>query len=138
MASQPIFAAQPDVQMATLATANTARDGSGTIPIVFTAGPNGSRIDQIFIQGTATTAAGIVKLYISTTSDANTSANTHLIEEVPVTAATPSATVQAFGTTLNSSVNVDLLPLFLPAGYVLRADTTIANGFRVTAVGGSF
>lgn len=138
MAAQPIFAAQPDAQVTTISTANTTRDGSGTMGTVFVAGPSGSRIDQIFIQGTATTAAGIVKLYISTTSDVNTPANTHLIQEIPVTAVTPSATVAAFNRVLNTSVNVDLLPIFLPAGYTLRADTTIANAFRVMAIGGDF
>lgn len=138
MAAQPIFAAQPDAQVVTISTANTARDGSGTMGVVFVAGPSGSRIDQIFINATATTTAGLVKLYISRTSDVNTTANTHLIQEIPVTAVTPSATVAAFARVLNSSVNVDLLPIFLPAGYTLRADTTIANAFRVMAIGGDF
>lgn len=138
MADAPIFTGVVDASVATISVANTARDGSGTMATVFTAGAKGSRIDQIFINAISTTTAGLVKLYISSTADANTSANTHLIREVPVTAVTPSTTVAAFSSILNSAVNVDLLPLFLPAGYVLRADTTIAQGFRVMAIGGDF
>ena len=42
----PIFTLTPDVQWGTttVATANTAKDGTGTVLTVFTAGANGSYV----------------------------------------------------------------------------------------------
>ena len=138
MADTPVFSARPNANSVAISTANAARDGSGTMAILFTAGPSGSRVDQIIIKGISTTTAGIIKLYIGSDADANNTSNTHLIHEVAVLASMPSATVLTYSSVLNSTTNFELLPLILPAGYTLRVDTTVPNPFRVSALGGDF
>lgn len=138
MASSPVFTASPRVATASVSAANAARDGSGNLVIVFTAGPLGSRVDQICIAATATTTAGQLGLYVSSDTGTNTALNTYLIEEIAVLAATPSTTVQSFGIILNSNVNVELLPIFLQAGQCLRMDTKVANNFGVVVIGSDF
>jgi hypothetical protein len=139
MATTPNFAATPNSATATLvATANTAFDGTGTMSTVITGGTNGTRIDMIVISATATTTAGLVNLFISDTTATNTAANTHLIRGNAILATTASATVAPANVTLTTQTNPDFLPLFLPAGYTLRASTTVAQGFRVTVIGGDF
>lgn len=132
MATTPNFTSTPKASVATISTANTNRDGTGTIVSVFTAGSSGSRIDQIIVQATATTTAGLVDLYL------HDGTNAHLIREIAVTAITPSTTTAAFNATLSSQTNPDFLPLFLQSGWSLRAAPQKAESFRVFAEGGDF
>jgi hypothetical protein len=113
------YAATPRAAHAQVLVANTARDGSGTIVTVFTAGSSGSRIDDITIIATGTTTAGMVRLFLHDGSSAR------LWAEVIVNAITPSGTVQAFNASLlNQS-------LVLPTGWSLRASTHNAEAFNV-------
>ena len=45
--TSPIFTLVPNVGFARLAAANTARDGSGTVTTIFTAGTEGSLLNKI-------------------------------------------------------------------------------------------
>lgn len=127
----PIYAATPRNSSVAISTANTNRDGTGTIGTVFTAGANGSRIEQIGIVPDAAVTAGMVRLYIYT------GAAYFLFKEIPVQALTPSGTspVQPFW--MASGNNIEM-PLILPNGYSLRASTNNAETFHITAVGGDF
>jgi len=129
MAATPQFAATPKLAVATISTANTNRDGTGTIGTVLTAGTNGTRIRRIEVQATATTTAGMVRLFLHD----GTTAQLYL--EVPVTAITPSGTVQAFSANYVETTTVDQLPLTLPSGWSLRAATNNAETFKVFAEG---
>lgn len=130
MATAPTYASTPKVGIVTISVANTARDGSGTIGTVFTAGTNGSRIDRVSVESTGTTTAGMVRLFIHNGTTA------YLWKEISVSAITPSATVQAFSSSLSSYGNPDLFPILLPTGYSLRASTNNAETFNVIATGG--
>lgn len=130
MASTPAYAATPKVGIGQISTANTNRDGTGTIGTVFTAGSSGSRIDRVVIEATSTTTAGMVRLFIHNGTTA------YLYDEIPVTAITPSGTVQAFQATREAVSKPTLYPLVLPTGYSLRASTNNAETFNVAAVGG--
>lgn len=130
MAATPNFAATPKVGIATISTANTNRDGTGTLGTVLTAGASGTRIRRIEVQATGTTTAGMVRLYLH---DGTTA---HLFLEVPVSAITPSATVAAFSANYAETTTVDQLPLTIPSGYSLRASTHNAESFKVIAEGG--
>lgn len=132
MATQPQYAATPRCGIGQVSVANTARDGTGTIGTVFTAGTNGSRIESISIQATSTTTPGMVRLFL------HDGTNSRLWREVAVSAATPSATAKAFATALAARTNPDLLPIHLPPGYSLRASTNNAEAFNVVAFGGDF
>lgn len=124
--------------IATISTANTTFDGTGTIATVFTAGANGARIERVNVAAAATTTAGVVALFVSTDSAANNAANTHLYDTVPVTAVTPSATQAPFQAAKSEANQSDKWPLILGPGQTLRASTTKAENFRVTAIGGDF
>lgn len=63
MSSNANFAVTPRYEIATCSTANTNWDGTGTIVTLFTAGPNGSRVDQIGWGAAGTTSAGQLKFF---------------------------------------------------------------------------
>ena len=128
-----------------ISTANTNRDGTGTMTILWTApafvdatNPGGSRIERILVQATGTTTAGMVRLFVSNDATANTAANTFLYEEVPVTAATPSTTVMAYSVALQAVTYQTLFPIMIGPGCTLRVSTANAESFVVTAMGGDY
>ena len=132
MATQAQYASVPKVGVGQISTANTNRDGTGTIGTVFTAGANGSRIDMIDLQATATTTAGMIRLFV------HNGTNAILIGELPVTAVTPSGTLPAWSAQLNTNTMTQLLPITIPTGWSLRASTNNAEAFNIVAFGGDF
>ena len=122
----PIFAQAGRHSAAAISTANTNRDGPGTIGTIFTAdATDGSILTRIDIIATGTTTAGVVRLYIH-----NGSAS-FLWREILVGAITPSASIAAFMRRM-------IVDLPLPAGWSLRASTHNAETFNVAAWGGDF
>ena len=128
----PIFTLTPIIGMAEISTANTALDGSGTLGTVVTGGTNGTRITRITIQATATTTAGVIRLFIA---DNAGTPNIRLWREVLVPAITPSTTVLAFISTISLTGEA---AVHLPASYTLRASTHNAEAFNIFAEGGNF
>lgn len=122
MATSAQYASTPRAALGQVSTANTNRDGTGTIATIFTAGSNGSRVDDIKIQATATTTAGVVRLFL------HDGTNARLLQEILVTAATPSTTVEAWSSTLLNQAIV------LPNGWSLRASTNNAETFNVLVI----
>jgi hypothetical protein len=90
--TSPIFTLTPRAVTATIAAANTARDGSGTLIDVLTGATDGTRIDFLtFTSAQATagaSAARVQRVYISDTSNANIK----LISEIVLPAVTASNT----------------------------------------------
>jgi hypothetical protein len=119
MAVQAQYASTPRAAVGQVSTANTNRDGTGTIVTIFTAGSSGSRVDDIVVTATGTTTAGMVRLFL------HDGTNARLWQEVPVTAVTPSGTVQAFTSSLLNQA------LILPNGWSLRASTNNAETFNI-------
>jgi len=119
MATAAQYAATPRAAVAVVSAANTARDGTGTLVTVFTAGASGSRIDDIRVTAAGTVTAGVVRLFV------HDGTNARLWQEVMVTATTPSTTVQTFNTALLNQA------LLLPTGYSLRASTNNAETFHI-------
>lgn len=119
MATTAQYASTVRAGVAQISTANTNRNGTGTIATVFTAGSSGSRIDDISIDATGTVTAGVVRLFIN---DGTTS---YLWQEILVTATTPSTTVAVWSFTLLNQA------LILPSGWSLRASTNNAETFNV-------
>lgn len=132
MATNANYAATPKVGIGQVTTANTNRDGTGTIATIFTAGASGSRIDAINLKAIATTTTGMIRLFI------HDGTNARLLTELPVLAVTPSGTAPSWETQLNTNTFTQVLPLILPTGYSLRASTNNAETFNVIAVGGDF
>jgi hypothetical protein len=117
--------------------ANTLRDGSGTLVTLFTAGSNGARIESILIQSIVTTTAGMIRFFLS--MDGGTT--NRFIGEVPVTAATPSGTVQAFNTVIGNGDSSGFMKkgLVMQANAILYASTHNAEATNVIVnVAGDF
>jgi hypothetical protein len=129
MASTINFASTPRVAGVTVATANTNRDGTGTVATVIAAGANGTRIDRLRAQAIVTTTAGQVRLFLY-----NGSAY-FALQELAIAAATVSATVQGANAEV---VYGDLRPLTLPSGWSIVAATNNAESITVTAYGADF
>lgn len=118
-----------------LTTANTAKDGTGTVVTIFTAGSNGSRVDKIQGMALGTNVATVLRLFINNGSDPTTATNNVLFREYTCAATTLSevaALVQAFSEVFTN--------LVLPAGYKINATigTTIAAGIICSAFGGDY
>jgi hypothetical protein len=126
MAVAPNFAATPKVGAATISTADTSRTAPTNAATVFTAGSSGSRIDEVNVVATGTTAANVVRLFV------HDGTSFFLLQEVLIAALTPSASspVVTYTFTYNN--------LMLPSGWSLRASTNNAEGYVVTAFGGDF
>lgn len=125
----PIFTLTPVIGVVNISTANTNRDGTGTLGTVITGSTNGTRISQIVIKALGATTAGIVRLFI------DNGVSVHLWKEISISAISPSDTVIAF------SASVDLTgeyALILPNSYILKAGTEKAESFAVFAEGGNY
>lgn len=132
MSTSANYASTPNIGIGAISTANTNRDGTGTIGTVLTAGASGSRIDAIDIKATGTTTAGMIRLFVHNGTTA------FLLTEIPVIAITPNGTLPSWEAQLNTNTMSQVLPLILPTGYSLRAATNNAETFNVIAVGGNF
>lgn len=138
MATQAQYIATPKRSTATISTANTNFDGTGAMAIVYTAGALGARIERVVVQATATTAAGLVNLFVSDDTAANTAANTHLYDSAIIAAVTPNASIAPFSITMEEFSEPNRFPIILSAGQTLRASTSVAQAFRITAIGGDY
>lgn len=108
--------------MATISTANSNLDGTGTLGTVLTGASNGTLIKSITIKAQTSTTEGMVRLFVYD------GANNRIMYEVPVPAVTKSATAQSFVKTL-------YLNYRLEAGFILKASTQNAETFNVLAEG---
>jgi hypothetical protein len=119
MATTAQYASTVQNASAQVTTANTNRNGTGTIVSVITGATNGTRVDDIYIVATGTTTAGVVRLFISDGS------NIRLWQEILVSAVTPSTTVQVWSYTLLNQA------LLLENGWSLQASTNNAETFNI-------
>ncbi len=124
MATSPQFPTTPVIGIAQISTANTARDGSGTMGTVLTGSANGTKVEAVVIKATVTTTAGTVRLFI------HDGTNARLWREIPIVAITVSATIPAFETVVPAGIT-------LPNNYSIRASTEKAETFNVFAHGGN-
>ena len=64
MAASPAFISAPRIGRCSLSTANTATDGTGTITDLIVGVAAGTRVLSINVQGTATTVAALVNIFL--------------------------------------------------------------------------
>jgi hypothetical protein len=121
MASNPQYVGTSKSPSVTISTANTNRDGSGTLATFMAAGSNGSRVDRVNITATGTTTSGMIRFFV----------NSSLIREIPVLPVTPSSTVPAW----SADVVFDN-GLVLGSGATLSVATNNAETFKVTVLNG--
>jgi len=133
--TNPIFTLAPRTSWGTttITTANTAKDGTGTVLGVFTAGTNGSYVQRIRFRPAGTNVQTVARLFINNGSTNGTAANNILFDEITIAATTLSET------TSQSTFEIPL-NFALPAGYVLNVTigTSIAAGLYVSAIGGDY
>jgi hypothetical protein len=113
-------------------TANTNRDGTGTVATLVSGGADGKRIDRITITGTGTTTAGVIRIYLYDGT------NTRLIKEILVTAITPSTSIEVYYNDWYRADGKALLYLPPDANYAIKVSTHIGETFNVVAYGGSY
>lgn len=130
---KPLFIGQPQPVVTSIpASANTNRDGSGTIVTIYTAGANcGSLIQNIKAQAVGTTNAGVLNLFHSV----DNGSTWKLIGDLLVAAVTPSATAVAWSGYFSG--NFLPLPMAANAQHKLGLTTTIAQAFTVIVDGGT-
>lgn len=127
MSSTPAFASNPRaIDHAAVTVANANRDGTGTIVTIAQGSAAGFRVERVVAQAIVTTTAGMIRLFLSTDSGASWD----LFDELPVGAATPSASVAA----ARSSRAYSDLTLFGTSNR-LGASTHNAEAHEVWALG---
>lgn len=135
--TSPIFTLTPVAATSTIAAANTARDGSGSLVTAFTAGANGSRVDFItFTSSQATAAASAARVQRVFLTD-TAGLNPILIQEVAFSAVTASNT--AIGATATITFTNGLI---INAGQIIRVSQSVygsaADGTSVLVRGGNY
>lgn len=135
MATTAQFTAQPIIDIAQVSTANTNRDGTGTI-VTVASGPStaaaagvGKRITRVSVIATGSTTAGVIRFYLST----DNGTTNRLVCERLVPAVTPSTSTTVFRTEV-----AELIGLMLVGGgsCLLRASTNNAETFNIVVESG--
>jgi len=134
--TQPIFSSLGDIEWGATAitTANTAKDGTGTVLTCFTAdATNGGFVQRIRFRSAGTNIATVARVFINNGSANSTPANNILYDEITLAATTLSEV---------AALAVYELPLnfALPPGYKLNVTlgTTVAAGYFVSVIGGKY
>ncbi len=134
MNQSPIFGLTPHTSGIQIpVTANTAKDGTGTVATIFTAGANGSKIERVFLQHMGSNTATVVRFFVNNGATNATATNNYLIHEEALASWSNSETAASTSTIWVSN-------LILPAGYKLNAvvGTTVASGIMATGEGSDF
>ncbi len=127
MAYSPQFASLAVSEVEQINTANTARDGSGSVTVLVTGAAPGTIIEAVAARATATTTAGMLRLFYR-----EDSADTwRLLSELAVSAVTPSATVQA----ASGSFTLPAGQIYLPDGAQIGVSTHNAETFNLVGQG---
>lgn len=136
---QPIFPLTPVIKFGTVSLANTAKDGTGTVVTVFTAGANGSRLDTIKVRSLGTNVATVIRFFLNNGLANSTPTNNTLFYEATVAATTLSET-SALADNAYQFDGLNLPQVVLPPGYNVNVTigTALAAGLAVTAFGGAY
>lgn len=127
MAASPQFISTPRIGVASLSSANTALDGSGSITTLITGAAAGTRVLEVDTQCSATSAAALVNIFLSLDGGSTWT----LFDQITVTAATVSNTVKG---NRNAATYANLI---LPnTSAVLGVTTSVAQATKVYALGG--
>ena len=123
-----------------LKTANTAKDGTGTVATLFTAGANGGRVERIRARAVGTNVATVLRIFINNGLDPTTAANNTFYAEATLAATTLSEVATLTLNELPNTVDTTAFPIILPAGYKITATigTTVAAGYYLNAIGSTY
>lgn len=130
----PIFSREAVWGWGTLSTANTAKDGTGTVVTVWTSDATaGGRLEELIARALGTNVATVLRFFINNGSTNATAANNCLIYELTIGASTLSEVAALVH-------NLYSIAKSLPPGYKINCTigTTIAAGLAVAGNGGKF
>ena len=137
----PIYSKAGQISFSALIqTANIAKDGTGPVSLIFTAGADGGRVERVRIRPVGTNVATVVRIFINNGSDPAVAANNVLYAEKSIAANTLSETAESALNELPTITDTTAFPLVLPPSYRLYATigTTVAAGIRITAIGSTY
>lgn len=134
--TSPIYTLSPDIQWGAtvLTTANTAKDGTGTVLTVFTAdATNGGFVQKVRFRAAGTNVVSVGRVFINNGAINTTAGNNILWEDITLTATTNSEVAQL----TNQEI---VLGFALPPGYKINVTlgTTVAAGYYVSVIGGKY
>lgn len=132
--TRAIFPGIPSIAWGTIDTANTAKDGTGTVVTVFTADAvYGSRVDFIKVRAKGTNIQTVMRVWINNGSTNATPANNTLFTERTIAATSLSETTELADVLIPMDVS-------LPPGYKINITigTSVAAGLHVNAHGGEY
>lgn len=125
--ASPQFIKDPLIGFVQISTANANLDGTGTTGLLVTGRQAGTKVEAIVIKAAGTVTDGMIRIFLS--FDAGVTKR--LWREEPVSAATPSATAQAFMSVIQPSI-------VLEDDQRIYVSTEKAETFNVFAHGGDF
>lgn len=131
--TQPTFPLTPKLAWATLTTANTAKDGTGTVSTVVTAGTNGAFVEDIRAKALGTNTASVLRVFINNGSTNATAANNSLWYEISLA----STTLSEVASTADVVIPINRE---IPPSYKLNVviGTTVAAGWSVVGASGDY
>ena len=132
----PVFPLAPRVSLvgAIITAAVTAKDGTGTATLVFTAkAVDGSRVDYLKVRSLGTNVVTVMRVFINNGADQAIAGNNALFVERTIPATTLSETAEL-------PDNYIPLDISLPADYriYVTIGTAVAAGLKITVVGGDY
>ena len=130
----PIYPINGIITWGTIAAANTATDGTGTVVTVATAGVEGHYIQKLVIRPLGTNAAAtVLRVFINNGLTNATAANNSLFSEIALASTTTTQVAP------QAPVEIPIL-IILPATYKINVTLGTAGtaGWAVAAVGGSY
>lgn len=134
--TQPIFSRVSDVQWLTVAltSANTAKDGTGTIGLIFTADvTNGGFVQKIVARSLGTNVATVLRVFANNGAANSTASNNAMIAELTL----PATTLSEIAAQPDYVLPINIA---LPPGYKINCaiGTAVAAGYMISAVGGKY
>lgn len=134
--TNPIFSGKPHIEWvgAIVSSANTAKDGTGTVQTIFVAdNTNGSYVSFIRLTPIGTNVASVARIFINNGLTNATPANNIQIANATL----PATTISEVAAQNPIEIPINMA---LPAGYKLNITlgTAVDAGFSVVAVGGDY
>lgn len=133
--TSPIYPLTPNngAMNVVLTSANTAKDGTGTAELIFTAGANGSRIKRIVIKPIGTNVQTCLRIFINNGSSQSSASNNLFYGDYTILANTLSETAA-------TNDYVYPMELDLAAGYkvYVTIGTAVSAGLAISAHGGDY
>lgn len=129
----PIFTKNANLGWGDITTANTAKDGTGTVVLIFTAGADGSFLRKVRAKAKGTNTATVLRLWGNNGSTNATATNNYFIGEITLAATTLSEVAA-------TAENEYIIDEPIPANHRVYATigTTVAAGWSLTGWGGDY